>query len=316
MTADAAAGCADHLAELAPAKVNLFLHVRGRGADGYHALESLAVFPRIGDLVRAEPAEGLSLSLDGAFAMGLESGGDNLVLAAARALSDRLSGAPGAAMHLTKTLPVAAGIGGGSADAGATLRLLARLWPAAANIDLSEIAFSLGADAPVCLDGRPSIMGGVGERLTAAPAFPAFWMTLVNPMQPLSTAEVFAGLERRANPPGGRPPLRFVDFDHMASWISVQRNDLEAPARALRPAIGRVLSALTWDPACRLARMSGSGATCFGIYEKEADALSAADRLRAAEPSWWVAAAPVEEWEPEAGGDQKAGRSLKPNPQG
>ncbi|MEM8753861.1 MAG: 4-(cytidine 5'-diphospho)-2-C-methyl-D-erythritol kinase [Pseudomonadota bacterium] len=297
MTADGAPA-----RELAPAKVNLFLHVRGRRPDGYHVLDSLAVFPRVGDLLEAEPAEGLSLSLDGPFAIGLDGGGDNLVIAAARALSERVGAEgrarPGAALRLTKTLPVAAGVGGGSADAGAALRLLARLWPGTPEEALPGLAASLGADAPVCLAGRPALMGGVGELLSPAPAFAPFWMVLVNPMQPLSTAEVFGALERRANPETARPPLRFVDFDHMASWLSIQRNDLEAPARALRPAIGRVLSALAWDRRCRLARMSGSGATCFGLYEREADALAAADRLRAAEGGWWIAAAPVEEWSP------------------
>lgn len=293
---------ADAGGELAPAKVNLFLHVRGQTTDGYHSLESLAVFPRVGDLLEAEPAAGLSLSLSGPFAMGLSADRGNLVLAAAETLTDHLSAAGGprhgAALRLEKTLPVASGIGGGSADAGAALRLLARLWGGVDVAALPAIAATLGADTPVCLHGRPALMAGIGERLTPAPAFPAFWMVLVNPMQPLSTAEVFAGLERRAHPAGRPAPRTFVDFDHMASWLAVQRNDLEAPARALRPSIGRVLSALAWDRRCRLARMSGSGATCFGLYAAGEDALAAADRLRTAEPAWWVAAAPVEDWRP------------------
>ncbi|MEM7545430.1 MAG: 4-(cytidine 5'-diphospho)-2-C-methyl-D-erythritol kinase [Pseudomonadota bacterium] len=302
MTADHGAGAsADSPAdmdggELARAKVNLFLHVRGRGPEGYHLLESLAVFPRIGDYVEADPATGFSLSLSGPFASALTGDGDNLVLGAAQALSDRINGRPGASLRLQKNLPVAAGIGGGSADAGAALRLLARLWPDVPTQALPDIAFLLGADAPVCLAQRPSLMGGVGERLSPAPGYPAFWMVLVNPMQPLSTAEVFGALERRENPAGLAPPARFADFAHMTSWLGAQRNDLEAPARRLRPVIGQVLSALVWDADCALARMSGSGATCFGLYEAEDRALVAAARLRQAEPDWWVAAAPAEAW--------------------
>ncbi len=290
-------GAVGDLVELARAKVNLFLHVRGRGPDGYHLLESLAVFPRIGDLVEAEAATTISLSLDGPFAPGLGTGPDNLVIGAAQALSDRVPGRPGAALRLTKSLPVASGIGGGSADAGAALRLLTRLWPGVPQAALPEIAFSLGADAPVCLRQEPAIMGGVGDRLAPAPAFPVFWMVLVNPMQGLSTAEVFAALERRENPAGPATPARFADFGHMTSWLSAQRNDLEPPARKLRPIIGRVLSALAWDRTCALARMSGSGATCFGLYASAGDALAAADRLRVAEPGWWITAAEVEAWQ-------------------
>ena len=297
MTADPRGGAET---EIARAKVNLFLHVRGRMPDGYHVLESLAVFPEIGDFLEAEPAAGISLSIDGPFAAGLGTGEDNLVVAAARALSDRTGGAPGAALRLVKNLPLASGIGGGSADAGAAPRALARLWPGAPGRAPGEIAFALGADAPVCLGSRPAMMGGAGERLDPAPDLPGFWMVLVNPGQPLSTAEVFGGLVRRDNPAGPPPPRGFSDFGHMVSWLTLQRNDLEPPARRLRPVIGKVLSALGWDGDCALARMSGSGATCFGLYEAETAALAAADRLRRAEPGWWVAAAPVNAWE---GGD-------------
>lgn len=281
------------LREPALAKVNLFLHVRGRRADGYHLLESLAVFPECGDLLEAEPAAGLSLSLAGPFAAGLSAGADNLVLAAAERLSAVTPGRPGAALRLEKRLPVASGIGGGSADAGAALRLLSRLWPGADAGGLAEIAASLGADAPVCLAQRPAMMGGAGERLSPAPGLPEFWMVLVNPLQPLSTAEVFAGLERTEMEAAPRPPAAFADFAHLTSWLAGRRNDLEAPARRLRPVIGRVLAALSWDRGCALARMSGSGATCFGLYRAGAAALAAADRLRREEPGWWVAAAPV-----------------------
>ena len=282
--------------ELARAKVNLFLHVRGQRPEGYHTLESFVVFPALGDLVEATPASGLSLSVDGPFGAGLGTGRENLTLAAAAALSDRTPGRPGAALRLTKSLPVAAGVGGGSADAGAALRLLGRMWPGAPRRDLPEIAFALGADAPMCLEQRPALVGGVGERLAPPPAFPGFWMVLVNPMRPLPTAEVFNALERRANPPGPRPPAAFQDLSHLTSWLAACRNDLEAPARALCPVIARCLSALSWRGDCRLARMSGSGATCFGVFAAEGEALAAAADIRKAEPGWWVAAAPVDGW--------------------
>ena len=283
--------------EIARAKVNLFLHVRGRMAEGYHRLESFAVFPDFGDLIEARPQAAIDLKLEGPFAEGLESSDDNLVLTAAKALSARTPGRPGAALRLRKSLPIAAGVGGGSADAGAALRLLARLWPDAPREALDEIAFALGADAPVCLHSRPALMGGIGERLTPAPAFPGFWMVLVNPRQELSTGAVFRTLERRENPPGQPAPAAFRDLDHLVAWLSRQRNDLERPARQLRPAVGHVLSALAWDRDCRLARMSGSGATCFGIYDAAAAARAAAARIGAAEQGWWTAVAPVEAWE-------------------
>lgn len=274
-------------AEVAPAKVNLALHVTGRRADGYHLLDSLVAFPALGDRLEAEAADGLSLSLAGPFALGLGSGEDNLVLRAAALL--RPPGR-GAALRLTKTLPIAAGLGGGSADAAAALRLLGRLW------DVSEPApreaLALGADVPVCLRCRPARMRGVGEALTPF-ALPPFWITLVNPGVPVATGAVFAGLASRDNAPMPDPPA-FPDACAFFAWLAQRRNDLEPPARRLAPAIDAALSALAAQPGCALARMSGSGATCFGLFAREAPALAAADALRRAEPAWWVAAAPVE----------------------
>ncbi|QIE55780.1 4-(cytidine 5'-diphospho)-2-C-methyl-D-erythritol kinase [Pikeienuella piscinae] len=289
MTADAGA------VEPARAKVNLFLHVVGRRADGYHELESLAVFPGIGDLVRAVPAPRLTLDIEGPFAEGLSAGEDNLVLRAASALGAATPGRPAAALRLVKRLPVAAGLGGGSADSGAVLRVLARIWPDAPVAALPEIAARLGADAPVCLASEPALMAGAGERLTPAPGFRGFWVVLVNPMQPLSTAEVFAGLEQRERP-DMTPPPDLADFDALTGWLAGLRNDLEEPARRLRPTIGEALAALSSAPACRLARMSGSGATCFGMFETGAQAAVAAKQIGAARRGWWVVAAPVERW--------------------
>ncbi len=272
--------------EIAFAKVNLALHVTGRRADGYHLLDSLVVFAGIGDRLEAEPADGLSLSLTGPQASGLGAGADNLVLRAAMLL--RPPGR-GAALRLTKVLPVAAGIGGGSADAAAALRLLGRLWRVGAP-DAAAV-LSLGADVPVCLGLKPARMRGIGEDL-AAVALPAFWIVLANPGVPVATGAVFAGLARRDNEPMAAAPP-FPDAATLFGWLAAQRNDLEPPARAIAPAIDAALAALAAQPGCGLARMSGSGATCFGLFAAEAAARAAADALRRAEAGWWVSAAPA-----------------------
>jgi 4-diphosphocytidyl-2-C-methyl-D-erythritol kinase len=276
------------LTELAPAKVNLALHVTGRRADGYHLLDSLVAFPRIGDRLEAEAAAGLSLTIDGPFARGLGAGADNLVLRAARLL--RGESGPGAALRLTKSLPVASGIGGGSADAAAALRLLARLWDRPLPSRAAQAG--LGADVPACTRGRAARMRGIGDDLTPL-ALPPFWLLLVNPGVPVATPAVFAALACRDNPPLPEPP-GFADAEALAGWLGAQRNDLEAPAAALVPEIRAVLAAIAAQPGCRLARMSGSGATCFGLFVDAAPALAAAEALRAAHAGWWVAAAPVE----------------------
>jgi 4-diphosphocytidyl-2-C-methyl-D-erythritol kinase len=272
-------------AELAPAKVNLALHVTGLRPDGLHLLDSVVVFPRLGDRLEAELAAGLSLAIDGPFARELGAGADNLVLRAAALL--RPPGR-GAALRLTKSLPVASGIGGGSADAAAALRLLARLWER--PVPAPEAVLGLGADVPVCLAGRPCRMSGVGERLQPL-ALPPFWLVLANPGVPLATAAVFAGLAAHANPPMSAPPP--PELEAFVGWLAAQRNDLEPAAVALAPAIADLLAALAAQPGARLARMSGSGATCFALFAEEAAALAAAEALRRARPAWWVAAAPV-----------------------
>jgi len=271
--------------EFAPAKVNLALHVIGRRADGYHLLDSLVVFAGVGDTVRAEDAPELSLTLDGPMAAGLAVEGDNLVLRAARFL-----GVAGAALRLTKRLPVASGIGGGSADAAATIRALCRLSGRA----LPEPAATagLGADVPVCLAGRPARMSGIGEVLADLPPLPPVWLVLANPGVAVPTPAIFAALDRRDNPPlPAMPDLPTARA--LANYLATCRNDLEPPARALQPVIGTVLEALAAQPGCLMARMSGSGATCFGLFEAEADARTAADAIRVRQPGWWVAATPV-----------------------
>ncbi len=285
------------LEELARAKVNLFLHVRGRRADGRHMLESLAVFPELGDVLIAERSPILSLSLDGPFALSLGTGEDNLVVRAVERLAAKVDAPSGVALRLDKRLPVASGIGGGSADAAAALRLAMRLWGRSPDaVTLSDLALGLGADVPVCLSSAPALMRGQGEVLEPAPPFPAFWLVLANPLRAVSTAEVFEGLERRDNPPADAPPARFDDLGLLVAWLSRQRNDLEPPARALAPVIGATLGALRWAEGCLLARMSGSGATCFGLFATEPAALAAARAITAARPEWWVAPARVPAW--------------------
>jgi len=267
---------------LAPAKVNLTLHVTGRRADGYHLLDSLVVFAGPTDRILAAPAVGLNLSVTGPMAAGLDGEADNLVLRAARHL-----GIADAAITLDKHLPVAAGIGGGSSDAAASVRALCRMTGRALP-DPAALTF-LGADVPVCLDPRPRRMAGLGEVLSDVPAMPPIWLVLVNPGVALPTPDVFRALDGRfgAAMPAVLP--RWKDAADLAVFLRTTRNDLEPPAEALAPVIGRVRHALAAQPGCLLARMSGSGATVFGLFADPLGAAAAARTLRAAEPGWWVA---------------------------
>ncbi|MHA1527958.1 MAG: 4-(cytidine 5'-diphospho)-2-C-methyl-D-erythritol kinase [Alphaproteobacteria bacterium] len=275
------------LTEAAPAKVNLYLHLRGRRADGHHNLDSLAVFPAIADRLTGGPGQGLSLEIGGPFGAGLAAESDNLVLRAARALAGAHGVAPDAALRLEKHLPVASGIGGGSSDAAAALRLLSRLWGVAIP---DGLALGLGADVPVCLGAPlPRCMAGIGELLAPAPAMPEFWMVLANPQVAVATGAVFAAVEQRENP-SGPPPPPLPDFAALTGWLARQRNDLQPAAVSACPAIAEVLAALDDAP---LVRMSGSGATCFALHGGEADAVAQAERLRRSRPGWWVVAAPV-----------------------
>ncbi len=284
---------ADAAATSAPAqaKINLYLHVVGRRADGFHLLDSLVAFAGVGDVVAARPADSLTLAIDGPFASDLVAApaGDNLVLRAARALAEAAGTPPRAALALTKSLPVASGIGGGSADAAAALRALARLWGVAIDdAALTRIAAGLGADVPVCLAGRTSFMGGIGEEIAPAPPLPRAGMVLVNPRIALPTPAVF---KRREGP--FSPPARFAgaprDAQTLAALLAGRGNDLTAPARAIVPAIDEVLAALAASPGCLLARLSGSGATCFGLYADADAAQRAAAWIAARSAAWWIA---------------------------
>ncbi len=259
--------------EPAPAKLNLTLHVTGRRADGYHLLDSLVVFCDIGDVVTLSDGP-LSLTVTGPFAAGLTAEPDNLCLRAAR-----LAGRE-AAITLEKNLPVASGIGGGSADAAAVLRAL--------NAAPSGTE-TLGADVPVCMAGVPTRMRGLGEILDSLPALPDLHLVLVNPGQGLSTPAVFKALMRRDNPPMPDPLPAFPDTAALIEFLRDQRNDLEPPAIALMPEIADCLAALQGAGAM-LARMSGSGATCFGIFADATAARAAQAAIAGAHPNWWVAA--------------------------
>lgn len=277
------------------AKVNLYLHVTGKRDDGYHLLDSLVAFAGVGDTLALEAAEGLHLDLTGpgAAALAADAGGDNIVLRAARLLAEQAGIAADARIVLTKRLPVAAGIGGGSADAAAALRGLSRLWNLSmAEDDLRALGLRLGADLPVCLAGRPTTMGGIGEHLVPAPALPPAWLVLVNPRRPLSTPAVF-----KARTGGFTPPQPLTEAPKtaqaLAQALTARRNDLTAAAIALEPVVADMLAQIAAQPHCLLARMSGSGATCFGLFADEIQAQTAAAALTRAQPQWWSAAAPL-----------------------
>lgn len=272
----------------APAKVNLTLHVLGRRADGYHDLVSLVAFAGVGDTLTLRPGLPLSFSLTGPTAGSAGPDEDNLVLRAVRALGERMPGLAAGAFHLVKRLPVAAGLGGGSSDAAAALRLIALahgLPPA--DPRLLDAARATGSDVAVCLDPRARVMEGTGDRIGPPLGLRPLFAVLANPRVAVPTPAVFKGLglaSGDAGPSAGWP----VPAD-TARWIEDGRNDLEAPAMRDAPIIGGVLDALRRQPGCTLARMSGSGATCFGLFGDCHAAARAARALRAAQPGWWIA---------------------------
>lgn len=305
------------ICELAPAKVNLFLHVGARRDDGFHPLQSLAVFTGgepAADVLSLTPADDLSLSLAGPFARGLAAEGDNLVLRAGRLLTAASPGGHGAAVTLTKNLPVASGIGGGSSDAAAALRALRTLWEMPlTDAALCDMAAALGSDVPVCIPAIPSFMEGRGEILTPVPFMPRLSLLLVNPGVPVPTREVFAGLKTRSGTDMTLPHGAFRDTADLLRFLEITRNDLEEPARSLQPAIGQVLAAIAASPGALFARMSGSGATCFGIFANDDCCARAAASLRSAHPGWWAAASFVAE---RGISTEAAGQDIGPTPDG
>jgi 4-diphosphocytidyl-2-C-methyl-D-erythritol kinase len=276
----------------APAKLNLYLHILGRRETGYHELDSLVAFLDLDDRVEVGPAPELSLELSGPLVAGVPAGDDNLVLRAARALAQAYGVKGGAHFRLHKRLPSAAGLGGGSADAAAALRALAQLWGLPVQPDrLTEIGLTIGADVPVCLLGRTARMQGIGERLTPAPALPPCGVVLLKPDLPLATRDVFAARCGAFSAPAD-VPARFAGAADLARFLAGCRNDLETAARALVPAIGDALAMLAALPGARLARMAGSGASCFALFDDEAGAAAALASLRSP-LGWWSAATAI-----------------------
>lgn len=288
--------------DFAPAKINLSLEIPGRRPDGYHELVSLVAFATIGDTVTFHPAttREISLETEGPFAAAID--GDNLILRAARVFLDMFDTAHGGRFVLTKRLPVAAGIGGGSSDAAAALRLLARantrngVSIPAWEMRLVPAVSRLGADIPVCLEARAAWVRGIGELVTPIDGMPELPAVLVNPGIPLATREVFAALDAPALSDAAslqtETPSAFSDAGALIGFLQGHPNDLDAPVRKLVPIIADVLRTLQAMPGCALARLSGSGPTCFALFASQPDANRAAETLRAAHPDWWV----VETW--------------------
>ncbi|HVL70785.1 MAG TPA: 4-(cytidine 5'-diphospho)-2-C-methyl-D-erythritol kinase, partial [Beijerinckiaceae bacterium] len=271
----------------APAKLNLYLRVVGRRANGYHLLDSLVAFCDLADTVEVAPCERLELACDGPFAGEAGPTEENLVHRAATLLAREAGIVARARIRLTKRIPVAAGLGGGSADAAAILRLLNDFWRLGLSRPaLESLGAALGADVPACLRGRTAFVSGVGEVLADAPSLAGRAVLLVNPGVPLATAAVFRVHAER--PPPRRDPPGRSDSDRLVPSLAARGNDLIAAAVELAPAVGTVLAALGSEPGARYASMSGSGATCFALFDDEEEAREAAGRIGRARPGWWT----------------------------
>ena len=274
----------------AKAKVNLALHVLGRRADLYHDIDTLAVFADVADRVAVSPAAELTLSLFGPFADHAPAGPANLAYKAADLLRQRTGHVGGAAIRLEKNIPAGAGLGGGSGDAAATLLALNELWGLSLDRPaLAGLAQTLGADVPMCLASAALRARGLGDRVEPISGWPEMPLALVWPGVRLATAEIFAALETRENAPLPDPPPP-RDVAECAAWLAACRNDLEATARKRMPEIAAALEELGKAAGCLLARMSGSGSGCFGIFSSPGEAEAAARAISAARPGWWVRA--------------------------
>lgn len=290
---DKTLGTLTSVSVFAPAKINLSLHVTGQREDGYHLLDSLVVFASVGDRIEVRPGSKMSVRTRGPEARGVPNDRSNLVFRVA----DLFEGRTGAAITLTKGLPVASGIGGGSADAAAAFRGLMTCWSDGevdpqmfdpARTPMAAKLLALGADIPVCLQSAPARMRGIGEVIDPLPPLPVLHVVLINPRVAVSTPQVFGAMDSRENAPMPARVPAFTGLQGFVSWLGQQRNDLQDAALRIAPEIGHLLDAIFADPNCMLARMSGSGATCFGIFESADLAKSAAERFRAAYPDYWV----------------------------
>ena len=275
------------------AKINLYLHVTAKRANGYHELDSLIAFAGIGDRLTIEPDSDLEFSVIGPRAADVPHSDNNLVLKAARLLTNHAHVSTGAAITLEKILPTASGIGGGSADAAATLIGLARHWNLSITTqDLCALGLPLGADIPICVYGQAAQVAGIGEIISAAPTLPRTWLILVNPGMPVSTPSVFAARTGEFSEPA---PLTTAakDAHDFAATLSGRRNDLTAAAVSIAPVIEETLNALNKCPDVLLTRLSGSGATCFALFADEQNAQAGANALKNNHPDWWIEAAPL-----------------------
>lgn len=275
----------------APAKINLFLHLTGRRDDGYHLLQSVMVFVDVGDSLEFSPHDSLFLDVDGPFAGDMPPPHENLIYRAAQMLAAEFKTTPRGAVRLTKNLPVASGIAGGSADCAAALKGFAKLWGFSDERDrIHRIGQQLGADVPACLVAKPVWAEGIGEKMMPLHDMPALHFVLANPMVATPTPEVFRRYRNRFC-----PPIQFSGRKKsMQEWIADikrYRNDLTDPAMEVTPEIRTVLQALQETPNCQVARLSGSGATCFGIYEHAETARAAVNKLKMDHPRWWVSTA-------------------------
>lgn len=277
------------LTDIARPKVNLFLHVTGKRADGYHLLESLAVFPEGGDRLTVQEGETLSLFETGPFAADTGCNSANLVMKAADLLRKECAVSAGAKILLEKNLPVASGIGGGSADAAAALRLLNQHWSLDLSDDaLADLGLRLGADVPVCIKSRSALMGGIGEQLEEVQPLPDLAILLVNPGVTVSTPAIFKALKIEDDTPPVSPFDAAQDLEGFILALQEMRNDLEAPAVELVPQIADILETLNQIEKTLLARMSGSGATCFALFSTLNEAKDAEQSLKVRFPDWWI----------------------------
>ena len=274
----------------APAKVNLTLHVTGQRSDGYHLLDSLVVFADVADHLTATPAADLTMTVTGPFAQGVPVDDTNLMMRAAEVLRTARGVTAGAAMTLEKNLPHAAGIGSGSSDAAATLRMLAMLWDVDPLPATAPEVLALGADVPLCLSAPNAVhMSGIGEVLAPVPALPAGALVLVRPPVDVPTGAVFNGLATKQGSPMSMVP-EGMDFASFAAWLAMQRNDLQPSAKRIAPQIATTIAALDALPDVAFAGMSGSGATCFALVQDMAAARRIAAVMESASPGWWIAA--------------------------
>jgi len=285
---------AETLTRTAAAKINLTLEITGRRNDGYHSLQSLVAFTDICDTLTFTPAPTLALDIRGPNAHGLASDQSNLVLKAARLVRAHLRTEDGVAITLEKHIPIAAGLGGGSADAAATVDACMTLWAQSGQPPLSDdaLAFNLGADVPICRNGNAATMRGIGEVISEPVALPEAWVVLINPGVALSTAAVFAALSGNFTTES-EPPAGFESVSALAEFLNTRENSLTESAVQQAPQIGEVLTALAGQAECLVARMSGSGATCFGLFGAEEDAAGCAGRLTQANPEWWIQTSPL-----------------------